>query len=95
VGRPGTLLGAFPAVSVHQEAFALRRDDLLVLYTDGVTEARTANGLFGVDRLASLFAQGAAGGAANAAAEIDRAVLAATGGRVCDDLAVLAVRATS
>ena len=95
VGRPGTLLGAFGAITAHQAEVVLRGDDLLVLYTDGVTEAKTPDGRFGTDRLMSLLSGGAAGGAAGVAAGIEAAVLGATDGRVNDDLAVLAVRASS
>ena len=40
VGEPGTLLGVLPEVSLSDTAVQLRRGDLMVLYTDGVTEAR-------------------------------------------------------
>src|SRR6185437_2929588 len=41
----------------------LEPDDMLLLYTDGVTEARTADGeLFGLDRLADLLEREAASG---------------------------------
>ena len=95
VGRPGTLLGAFPAITAHQAEVVLRGDDLLVLYTDGVTEAKTPGGFFGADRLVSLLSDHASAGAAAVAADVEAAVLGATAGRVDDDLAVLAVRASS
>lgn len=41
----------------------LEPDNVLLLYTDGVTEARTADGeLFGLDRLADLVEREAASG---------------------------------
>jgi phosphoserine phosphatase RsbU/P len=39
VGRPGTLLGPFGTVEVHDEVVGFGPGDVLVLYTDGVTEA--------------------------------------------------------
>ena len=51
LGVPGTLLGAFAEARVT----AVRRDfdpgDAVVLYTDGVTEARSGGELYGEDRL--------------------------------------------
>ncbi len=40
VGEPGTLLGVLPDVRLSDTAIQLGHGDLLVLYTDGVTEAR-------------------------------------------------------
>lgn len=56
----GFLLGAFRDVACNEEKSALAVGDVLVLYTDGVTEARDkAGGFFGEDRLkAALVAVG-------------------------------------
>lgn len=40
--KGGTVIGLFPHVNYEQEAIPLDSADLLVLYTDGVTEARNA-----------------------------------------------------
>ena len=93
VGQPGTLLGGFPATVSHQHQLDLRPGELLVLYTDGVTEARTPDGLFGFERLAAVLADRRGTGAPEVAARVESAVLEATQGQVTDDLAVLAVRA--
>ena len=37
----------------------LSRDDLMVLYTDGVTEARGAEGMLGGDQLAAVLRESA------------------------------------
>jgi phosphoserine phosphatase RsbU/P len=95
VGRSGTLLGAFPAIVTEQHAIDLEPGRLLVLYTDGVTEARTADGLFGLERLTAVLSDRRGTSAPEVAARIEAAVLEATQGRVSDDLAVLAVRALS
>ena len=91
VGRPGTLLGAFAEAPVDQHKVELRPGQLLVLYTDGVTEARTADGLFGVERLAALLAECRSASAGDVAQSVDAAVLAAAAGEVSDDLAVLVI----
>lgn len=54
----GQLLGGTTDVSLHDTPFVLRHGDALVLYTDGVTEARAGRGqeLFGDERLAAVLA---------------------------------------
>jgi sigma-B regulation protein RsbU (phosphoserine phosphatase) len=48
----GTVLGAFQDVVYKEDRVRLQRGDLVVLYTDGITEASTSNGeQFGLDRL--------------------------------------------
>ncbi len=50
----GLLLGAFPDVSYNETVVPLAPGDILVFYTDGVTEAQDANGgEFGFDQPAS------------------------------------------
>src|SRR5205823_4112691 len=44
VGRAGTLLGCFPEVDVEDVTTELASGDSLVLYTDGVDEARAPGG---------------------------------------------------
>jgi serine phosphatase RsbU (regulator of sigma subunit) len=52
VGRSGTLLGAFPEGRWSVEDVALGEGDSLVLFTDGVTDIRRADGdRFGAERL--------------------------------------------
>jgi serine phosphatase RsbU (regulator of sigma subunit) len=55
---PGELpLGLTPAASYEQTSLRLRGGDQLVLYTDGLLEARNQSGeLYGFERLQSLFA---------------------------------------
>lgn len=51
----GLLLGAFPDVSYKETVLPLAPGDILVFYTDGVTEAQDAAGVeFGFERLKSL-----------------------------------------
>lgn len=53
----GYLLGAFAGVSFSEEGTVLEEGDALVLYTDGVSEARDAEGrFFGEERLKSALA---------------------------------------
>ena len=57
-GTDGLALGVFPGVNFGQSAAILAPNDLLVLYTDGVTEAMNADGEeFGMDRLQAVFSE--------------------------------------
>ena len=49
--RSGPLLGAFPDSEWHQERLAIAEGELMLLYTDGVTETTGDFDRFGTDRL--------------------------------------------
>ncbi len=51
VGVPGTLVGVLSEVGFTDTVLRLETGDLLVVYTDGVTEGRRGNEFFGEDRL--------------------------------------------
>ncbi len=91
----GPLLGVVPAV-VHPDVIVtLGPGDALVCFTDGVTEGRGPDGMFGDERLAELLRASAG---LDAGAIVDRIVDVAVefqGGRSQDDLAVLALRVPS
>jgi len=89
--RPGTLLGAVEdAPPLPEATVRLAPGDVLVLYTDGVTEARVGDGQLGEAGLAEIIA-GAAPSAAAVAEAVERVALAVQDGRQRDDIAVLAV----
>ncbi|MEU7815653.1 SpoIIE family protein phosphatase [Pseudonocardia sp. NPDC049154] len=50
----GTLLGIFPDPVLRETTLRLDPGDILVLYTDGVTEARGVDGFYGVERLTAV-----------------------------------------
>ena len=56
VGVPGTVLGLLPEVEVHEVTLDLATGDVLLAYTDGVTEARDGDEQFGEERLARVLA---------------------------------------
>lgn len=91
VGRVGTVLGLLPQVEVHEALVDLEPGDTLLVYTDGVTEARLGDELFGDQRLAEALA--AASGGADQVAD---AVLASVQGFAVDrdDVALLVLTAT-
>jgi sigma-B regulation protein RsbU (phosphoserine phosphatase) len=89
--RPtGALLGVYAGVRLTDTVLELRPGDALVLYTDGVTEARRAGDFFGEDRLrASLV--GSPRSAGSLAHDLLGAVLAFQEGPPADDIAILAL----
>ncbi|HZB77224.1 MAG TPA: SpoIIE family protein phosphatase [Solirubrobacteraceae bacterium] len=92
VGKLGTLLGADVEPVLADVELRLAAGDLLVLYTDGVTEVRAGRcEVFGHDDLAALLA-GCRGLPADTVAErVQDAVLDAAGGRPRDDIAILVI----
>lgn len=83
----GTLLGLVADPPLSTTAVPLRTGDAIVLYTDGVTEAR-GDEVLGKDRLIALLADAPAGAAA-IADHLERAVRAHSGPTLADDMAVL------
>jgi serine phosphatase RsbU (regulator of sigma subunit) len=90
VGTPGSLLGIVDPPELAEDRVELAPGDALVLYTDGVTEADRAAG---PERLSAFLAGCSNVGAADIAAAVERDALAAAGGAVRDDVAVLVARA--
>ncbi|MBE0476304.1 MAG: SpoIIE family protein phosphatase [Coriobacteriia bacterium] len=87
------LIGALPDVEFRESETGMAEDDLLFLYTDGLIEARSADGeLYGEERLFELLAHMGGVSAAEAVRRAADEVLAFGGGRLTDDLAVLAIR---
>ena len=91
-GVPGMLLGSFPAPLLTDHTVELEPGDALVLYTDGIIEARGEGGDFGEQRLVAVLEQ-LAGAAPQAIAEaVSDAVLSFQQGAPRDDIAVLVVK---
>ena len=90
----GTLLGMLPGTAFYDVRVKLRPGDALVLYTDGVIEARDGAGeQFGQNRLVALLSTCAGRSAAGIARRIELAALAHSP-KLADDMAVVVVRAT-
>lgn len=92
IGVLGTAVGALPDLDYEEVTVTLDPGDAFLLFTDGVTESRDADGeLFGRERVAALLAESA--GAAPAAI-VDRVARSSIefGTRSRDDIAMLAVR---
>jgi hypothetical protein len=95
VGRLGTLLGTDIEPQLADVTLELAEGDVLVLYTDGVTEVRRRRReIFGARELTALLER-CGGLPPDAVAErVEGAVLAASGGRLRDDVAILVIGPT-
>jgi serine phosphatase RsbU (regulator of sigma subunit) len=92
LGYPGSFLGMAETAEISESATLLRPGDMVVLYTDGVTEARHTGSFFGEARLAEV-ASASAGRPAQAVADaIVAAALAFQHGPARDDIAVVVVK---
>lgn len=92
IGRPGTLLGMLEKVSITDVDSKLRPGETLVLYTDGLTEARGPSGFLGERGLQDVLRTAAGRSASGMADEIIRRLRVHHGiGEAVDDVAVLVI----
>ncbi len=88
----GPLLGVLPDATFGHESWELHHGDAIVMYTDGMTEARNADGLFGIDRLQATAARLVAGSARSITDGLVASVNEYDEMQTRDDLAVLTLR---
>jgi sigma-B regulation protein RsbU (phosphoserine phosphatase) len=88
----GDLIGAFEVHESADTSMLLREDDLLVLVTDGVTEARHDGDEFGEVRLKQAIAAAPASTASQLADAIEASVLEHLGSHAQDDVAIVVLR---
>ncbi|MFG1706526.1 SpoIIE family protein phosphatase [Nonomuraea sp. M3C6] len=93
VGEPGALIGVLPQLSPHSTHFTMAPGDTLMLFTDGITEARRHGPMFGETMLPSLLKRTAKTPLPELADIVSQAALDYQGGRLNDDIATLFVRA--
>ena len=92
-GARGPLLGAFPDPEYREEAFRLAPGELLLMYTDGVTDVGGADPASRERELARVVAASAGRSADDVVERVHRYALASQHGQPADDIAVLSVRA--
>jgi serine phosphatase RsbU (regulator of sigma subunit) len=90
----GLALGIDDGQDYEQVAAELPTGAAVVLYTDGVIEARRDGELFGIERLDALLAEHAAEPAQVIADAIVEACRAFAGGGLGDDCAIVVIKAT-
>ena len=91
-GANHTPLGVFADWSCASESVTLEPGDTLLFYTDGLTEARRRGELFGEDRLLAAFKAKLGLPLEELPQALLDEALAFTGGKLQDDVAILAVR---
>jgi sigma-B regulation protein RsbU (phosphoserine phosphatase) len=87
----GTIIGLLPKVPIATRAVELGPGDTLLLYTDGITEARTPTGRFGGQALQDFAGQHAAAGAAGVIDALT-GLLGTLAAGIDDDTALLALQ---
>ena len=89
LGRLGTLLGVVEEPDLPESSIDLESGDTVVFYTDGLTEAGAPDRLMRPRELGALASPWAAWGADAVAGRLEAAALAAAGGDLRDDLALV------
>ncbi|MDX6198805.1 MAG: hypothetical protein QOJ79_1956 [Actinomycetota bacterium] len=95
VGRSGTLLGVVADIELSEDEIVLTPGEVLVFYTDGVTERRHGMDMFGDSRLLDAVRAAAGRGADVIAGHLESDVRRFGTGPSRDDLAVLVIRCTA
>jgi len=90
--HPGPLLGAFDDARWPEQTVSVAPHELLLLYTDGVTETRGRRERFGTERLRALLSEHASKPPAEVLARLEAALDEFRSGPGRDDVAVLALR---
>src|SRR5215218_7052206 len=93
IGQPGRFLGVFDDVNLTEQEAHLAPGDALVLYTDGVVEARSPEGTFlGEERLMTILRSLVGLDASTMASRMEGAVLNFQEQNPRDDIAILVLR---
>jgi serine phosphatase RsbU (regulator of sigma subunit) len=92
LGATGLPLGIEPDQAYEEERALLEPGSVVVLYTDGVVEARRGGELYGEERLDRLLAEARGLPAQELAAEILADCRAFAGGELADDCAVVCLK---
>jgi PAS domain S-box-containing protein len=92
VPRTGPLLGAFADGSWSDETVGVSEDDMVLIYTDGVTESRGERERFGVPRLKRTLSEHARSSPGELLARLDAILDEFRTGPRADDIAALVFR---
>ena len=87
----GAIIGAFPNATFDARSVTLTADEVLVLYTDGITEARAGGDFFGEERLVEALDELRRTSLDRLPERLVETTLRYTGGTLSDDTVVLTV----
>jgi len=91
--EPGGIALAVDEESTYQlSEFSLEKGDLFVAYTDGLIEARSDKGFFGEERVVSVISEVRDAPARAVTEHLRDEALRFAGGKLTDDVAILAIR---
>jgi PAS domain S-box-containing protein len=93
LGQPGTLLGLVPDPEIHDEHAELAPGDALVLFTDGITDARAPERVLEPEQLHDALRAIPAGSAQRIVEQLAALAVGKEGTPPRDDIALLALRA--
>ena len=93
VGRPGGALGLTREIDCSPGAYQLEDGDGVLLYTDGLTEARGEQTRYGIDRLSALLRDRSGLAPEDTLEALKRDLRAFAGERLADDVCLLILRA--
>ena len=88
------VIGMFEDAVYREEELHLAVGDLLLLYTDGIMEARQDSSMFGEEGIAGFVRESYTLPTRDMPAKLLQAVLSYTGGQLADDAAILSIRRT-
>jgi sigma-B regulation protein RsbU (phosphoserine phosphatase) len=92
IGAHGPLLGFLDEVRFTEVRADLAPGELVVFYTDGVTEARAGRSQFGEERFADLLSNLSGTAPHDVVTKVGEAILAFQGGKAADDFCVVAIQ---
>ena len=92
LGVPGALVGALEDVTYRHVDLPLEPGDLIVMYTDGVTEGRADGDFYGEDRLVAHVTENRSAASGALAQSLVDDVVDFQRGNAADDVAVVIAR---
>lgn len=93
LGTTGGMVGALQTMEFQEARTRLDPGAVLLLYTDGVTEARTGHEMLEIQGVQEVLRRAAAGSANAICETVYRRALDFSGGNLKDDVAIVAIRA--
>ena len=93
-GAHSPIIGGFPEIAYRTHTSTLGDGEMLVLYTDGLTEARCGHEMFGEERLVRELTRLRHASTARMPTRVLSTALRFTGGALHDDLVILCLKRT-